>query len=449
MGQSSSHRRPKVVLIPWGTVIEDYLDPIGRSLAEFRTQMTGGWLFNYVQALQLAGVDPVILVFSAEARHVDHAVHEPTGVPFITHPATSIARLVHKPNPRRSGGDLNVGGRQPRAKGFLRSIILEASRYLSTPAGLLAHTLRESGASAVLCQDYEWERFDIIVRVGRRLGIPVFGIFQGGSLNAGFISRVVRSSSIRNSAGLIIGSRREVQRVRTTYGIPASAIGEFPNPIPFEEVKVQDARAARSELEIPGDAFVVGWHGRVELHAKGLDLLAAAWHQLVAEASDRPRVLLMIGSGTHDEQLRELLGPRLRDGSIRWLNEYTTDRSRIYHYLSAANVYVFPSRKEGFPVAPQEAMALGLPIVAAQAHGIDEIAPNGEADGAIRIPADDANALAHVLSDLSRDPDRVARLGAAAQRRIAEGFAMKPVGRAMRAWLHQRGLQHRESSASP
>ena len=379
MGQSSSHRRPKVVLIPWGTVIEDYLDPIGRSLAEFRTQMTGGWLFNYVQALQLAGVDPVILVFSAEARHVDHAVHEPTGVPFINHPATSIARLVHKPKPRRSGGDLNVGGRQPRAKGFLRSIILEASRYLSTPAGLLAHTLRESGASAVLCQDYEWERFDIIVRVGRRLGIPVFGVFQGGSINAGFISRV----------------------------------------------------------------------GRVELHAKGLDLLAAAWHQLVAEASDRPRVLLMIGSGTHDEQLRELLGPRLRDGSIRWLNEYTTDRSRIYHYLSAANVYVFPSRKEGFPVAPQEAMALGLPIVAAQAHGIDEIAPNGEADGAIRIPADDANALARVLSDLSRDPDRVARLGAAAQRRIAEGFAMKPVGRAMRAWLHQRGLQHRESSASP
>jgi starch synthase len=246
---------------------------------------------------------------------------------------------------------------------------------------------------------------------------------------------------MRMSAGLIIGSQREAERVRTTYDVPFTAIGQFPNPIALDGSAAPDRLAARAELGIPAEAFVVAWHGRVELHNKGLDLLADAWHRVAAESASEPRILVMVGSGSQDGQLRELLGSRLHDGSVRWMNQYATDRSLIYRHLSAANVYAFPSRVEGFPVAPVEAMSLGLPLVAAQAHGVDEIVPRGEADGGIRFPANDAVALAGVLSELARDPDRVARLGAAARQRVAEGFGMEPVGRAMREFLHRRGLR--------
>jgi glycosyltransferase involved in cell wall biosynthesis len=55
-------------------------------------------------------------------------------------------------------------------------------------------------------------------------------------------------------------------------------------------------------------------------------------------------------------------------------------------YLSVADVYVFPSRHEGFPVAPLEAMACGLPIVAAYAPGICDILSEGEESGGLVVP---------------------------------------------------------------
>jgi hypothetical protein len=434
--------RPGIVIIPWGTVIEDYLDPLGRSLADFRTKVSGGWVFNYVRALQLAGINPSVLVFSRDARRVERSVHGPTGVPFLTLPTTSAARMLRRGKSGRVGNGREGGSPREAATGWsARDTVREAFRYLSTPPLLLARTLREVGAGAVLCQEYEWERFDLLVRLGRRIDLPVFGVFQGGSTNTGFLSRAVRRASVRMSAGLVIGSRREAERVQATYGIPLSAIGPFPNPIGLDEVGILNPGAARAELDIPADAFVVAWHGRVDLYTKGVDLLAEAWHRFIAAEGPSSAVLLLIGSGPHDAQLRALLGPRLHDGTVRWIDQYTTDRHRIYHYLSAANVYAFPSRKEGFPVAPLEAMAAGLPLIAAQAHGVDEIVPRGEEDGGLRIPAEDAGALASAFAELARDPERVGRLGAAARRRVAEGFALEPIGRAMRDWLMVRGLR--------
>ncbi|MGI8519612.1 MAG: hypothetical protein ACR2MC_03215, partial [Actinomycetota bacterium] len=43
-----------LALFGGGDRIEDWLDKVGVSLDTFRTELSGGWLFNYVQALQLA-----------------------------------------------------------------------------------------------------------------------------------------------------------------------------------------------------------------------------------------------------------------------------------------------------------------------------------------------------------------------------------------------------------
>ena len=41
------------------------------------------------------------------------------------------------------------------------------------------------------------------------------------------------------------------------------------------------------------------------------------------------------------------------------VDEYVLDKRRVAALLSAGDIYAFPSRHEGFPVAPLEAMALG------------------------------------------------------------------------------------------
>ena len=55
MSEAKNLLAPSVAILPWGDVIEDYLDSIGVTRDEFCQEMTGGWLFNYVDALNGAG----------------------------------------------------------------------------------------------------------------------------------------------------------------------------------------------------------------------------------------------------------------------------------------------------------------------------------------------------------------------------------------------------------
>jgi starch synthase len=72
-----------VALLPWGDFIEDFLDGIGITLDEFCTQMTGGWLFGYIEALRRQGNECSIFCFSSNVESTVHKVHAPTGASII------------------------------------------------------------------------------------------------------------------------------------------------------------------------------------------------------------------------------------------------------------------------------------------------------------------------------------------------------------------------------
>ena len=122
-------------------------------------------------------------------------------------------------------------------------------------------------------------------------------------------------------------------------------------------------------------------------------------------------------------------------GGVTWLDRYLTDRGELAVLLAAADLYAFPSRHEGFPVAPIEALASGLPVVAADAPGIAEILPGGDADGGVVVPRGEAAALADALAALIGDAGRRAELGRRARRRAAEAFSPEAVGRELRRVL--------------
>lgn len=44
--------RAKIALLPWGNVLEDFLDTIGVSLEIFVTNLPGSWMFGYVNAVR-------------------------------------------------------------------------------------------------------------------------------------------------------------------------------------------------------------------------------------------------------------------------------------------------------------------------------------------------------------------------------------------------------------
>ena len=82
--------------------------------------------------------------------------------------------------------------------------------------------------------------------------------------------------------------------------------------------------------------------------------------------------------------------------------------------LSAAGVFVLPSRWEGQPLILQEALAAGCPIVASRAGGIPDL--TGE-DAALLVAPGDVDALAAAIRRVLTDGALAQRLAAAARQR--------------------------------
>ncbi len=83
--------------------------------------------------------------------------------------------------------------------------------------------------------------------------------------------------------------------------------------------------------------------------------------------------------------------------------KFYQDRLDVEVFYDEANLFVLPSRYEGFGLALVEAMASGLPVIASDIDGLREIIADGETG--FLVPPDDAAALARKIADVVRRAD--------------------------------------------
>jgi starch synthase len=402
----TSRAPPKVAIFPWRDVVEEFLDPIGLDFEDFAQRMTGGWLFGYVAAFRSLGWDAVIVCASERL----------TTPRCLTHAETGAAIWA-------------VPGRRSIAR---RDSIKSARQILRTPWRAFGRILRAEGCSIVLVQEYEYARFDALAVLARLLGLPVFAAFQGGDVTLSRLEARIRPWTLRLAQGVIVPSTRERDRLARTYRASHLRIADIPNPIDADEWRASSRSQCRSALGLPEQALVVVNHGRIDMHRKGLDVLLAAWS---AFSDEHPiAVLAILGSGPDQAAFGEAIDRSGAKGII-WENAYSTNRPRLRRWLSAADIYVTTSRVEGMPVAPLEAMACGLPVVASHAHGLPDIFRDGEASGGILVDCEDTTGVAHALSRLAESPELRKELGRAARACIEIRFALPVVAEALSRFM--------------
>ena len=90
---------------------------------------------------------------------------------------------------------------------------------------------------------------------------------------------------------------------------------------------------------------------------------------------------------------------------------------RLYN---SAQIVVSPSLYEGFGLPAAEAMACGAAVIATTAGAFPEFIDDGRTG--ILVPPGDPGALAAAIRSLLADPDRCARMGAAASEHIRTNF---------------------------
>ncbi len=275
---------PTVAILPWGDVVEDYLDPLGRTVDDYAERLSGGWLFGYAEALRRTGVATVVVCWSRAVERPTRRIHAPTGAVlwFLPPSRAYLAARDRLADPYawETGsalrpGTSRVAGRVARA----------LAPYLTATPVALARVLRQEGCRAVLCQEYEEGRFDVCVALGRALRLPVFATFQGGDHTRTRLERLVRRRSVRAAAGVVVGADGEADRVVRRYGLPADRIARIPNPLDPATVRRVPTAAARAALGLPADRPVAVWVGRVDIHPKGIDVLA----RRLGAGAGRPR----------------------------------------------------------------------------------------------------------------------------------------------------------------
>ena len=127
---------------------------------------------------------------------------------------------------------------------------------------------------------------------------------------------------------------------------------------------------------------------------KGIDVLIEAVPGISATH------FVIAGDGPERRSLEKLA----RDLGVEERVTFLGARSDIPALLRASDLFVLPSRYEGFPLALLEAMAAEVAVVATRIAGVDELVVDGETG--YLVEAGDSAALGSAITSLLADPDR-------------------------------------------
>ena len=171
---------------------------------------------------------------------------------------------------------------------------------------------------------------------------------------------------------------------------------------------------------------------------KGHRYLIEAAQALVSEFPDLH--FAFVGDG----ELREELLARVRALGLAERVHFLGSRGDVSELLAASDLFVLPSLWEGLPMALIESMASGLPVVATDVSGTEEVVTSGETG--LLVPPGDAVALAGAIARLLTRPDEAQALANAARARVAANFGAAKQAREHIA-LYRRELGRRVISS--
>jgi glycosyltransferase involved in cell wall biosynthesis len=281
--------------------------------------------------------------------------------------------------------------------------------------------LKEREGIALLCRKLRPHvvhthgyRADVLdASVARSLGIPVVSTvhgFTGGDRKNRFYQWLQRRALRRFNAVVAVSRPLRNELART---IPSERLHYVQNAFYAAEAPVEREAACRA-LGVPPDGFRVGWVGRLSAE-KGPDILLEA----LAQLQHLPLSVSFIGAGPMRGALEARAAALRVTDRINW-HGTVAGAARL---LRAFDVLVLTSRTEGTPVVVLEAMAAGVPIIAADVGGVPDVVSPSEA---LLVPPGNPRGFARALEQVLQHPTQGEQRTFAARARLERGFGLRP-----------------------
>lgn len=257
--------------------------------------------------------------------------------------------------------------------------------------------------------------------------------FESSDIWAGFVTRFLSDAKLiwsRRDMGILRTGKHEVA-YRLMAGLPDAvfAVSELVRQHCIEQDHVDPDRVQTiyngldladwddtSLSEVPRQRLLVTTIGNIR-RVKGHDVFIKA---AAALAPGFPHVDFSIAGGVLEPAYFEELQILVRDLNLSGRFSFAGSITDLHQHLSAADIFVLPSRSEGFSNAIVEAMAASLPVIATNVGGNAEAVQNGVTG--IIVPAEDPESLAVAMTRLLSAPAQAKAMGVAGKQRVAEKF---------------------------
>jgi glycosyltransferase involved in cell wall biosynthesis len=203
-----------------------------------------------------------------------------------------------------------------------------------------------------------------------------------------------------------------------------------------EDLAQGDAARARRRWQVPDGAPVLSVFARLQPSKGHLDLVAAA--PLILKQHPETRFLLCGGTqpGTpmdHENAVRAAIAAAGLSERVLLLGMISEQEK--CDVLAATTILVHPAQWEPFGIAVIEGMAVGKPVVVADARGPSYIVEH-EKTGLV-TPKGQPEALASAVSSLLGDPRRAADMGARALERVNERYHVRVAAQRLEAIIER------------
>ena len=260
----------------------------------------------------------------------------------------------------------------------------------------------------------------VIARVAGRLArVPV--VYSEHSVVDKYhpVTRTASRLSWRMQREAIAVSPDVADSIRRNFG-PRVDVKVVLNGIDMSKFKREGAELGervRSEWGIPQSAPVVGTVARFR-PSKRLDLWLEAAELIRAEVPDVH--FLMVGDG----EVRDNLERQVGTAGLSDVVHFAGLQDTVQPFLAAMDVFLMSSEYEGFGLAPVEAMAMGVPVVATEVSGVRNVIDHGKTGLLVPYNADVVAEMARSVGALLTDTELRATLRTGGLEAAASRFSI-------------------------
>jgi teichuronic acid biosynthesis glycosyltransferase TuaC len=268
-------------------------------------------------------------------------------------------------------------------------------------------------------------------RLSQDLGIPASGWATGSDIRASRGSAAHRTvaRTVKNLDLVFYQSRELLEKAAEILSGSAEALLSKrhivlsrgilePPSLEWADIRKRE----RSALKIANDEVLVLSVGRV-VHEKGMMELLEAM-SIAVQANPSLKCVIVGSKPAFDDTIavEKALDERsdLR-GRVRISPE--CDPEKVWEYLSAADIFAFPSHREGMPNSLLEAMVMGVPAVAFAIPPVVEL--NNRSGALITVPPLDTASFAGAILQLAASPETRQAVGARGKAKVLKNFMVR------------------------